>query len=131
MHSKKKREAGTLESKKPIGDVPLEHVEQVTFVQWFEKTYPEVRIFAIPNGGLRHPATARKLQLEGVKSGVPDLFIPEWRLWVEMKRAKGGRVSPEQTDWLIHLSGIGYTCFVGHGFQDAKEKILSFVEKNY
>jgi hypothetical protein len=115
-------------SKKPIGDVPLEHIEQVTFVQWFESAYPEVMIFAIPNGGLRHPATARKLQLEGVKSGIPDLFIPAWKLWVEMKRSKGGKVSPEQYSMMIHLAGIGYDCLVGHGFEDAKKKVLEFAK---
>jgi hypothetical protein len=38
--------------------------------------------------------------MEGVSPGVPDLFIPDWLLWVEMKREKGGRVSPEQKDWI-------------------------------
>lgn len=122
---------GITKSSKSSGSVPLEHIEQVTLVQWFERTYPGVLIFAIPNGGLRHPATAKKLQLEGVKAGIPDLFIPEWKLWAEMKRSKGSKVSPEQRDIMIHLSGIGYDCIVGHGFEDAKAKILNFVEKKY
>lgn len=107
-----------------------EHVEQREFVSWFRKTHPSILIFAIPNGGKRGHAEALRLKCDGVVPGVPDLFIPEWKLWVEMKIVKGGKVSPEQRDMMIHLSGIGYDCIVGHGFDDAKEKILRFIEKN-
>ena len=70
--------------------VPTEHEEQREYVRWFRQAYPEVRIMAIPNGGARSPATASRLKAEGVSPGVPDLFVPAWGLWVEMKRAKGG-----------------------------------------
>lgn len=33
-------------------------------------------MFAIPNGGLRHKATAGNLKAEGVKAGVPDIMLP-------------------------------------------------------
>lgn len=33
-------------------------------------------IFAIPNGGHRNKATAGKLKAEGVRAGMPDLFLP-------------------------------------------------------
>ena len=33
--------------------VLTEHAEQALFVQWFRRTFPAVRIFAIPNGGGR------------------------------------------------------------------------------
>tara|TARA_R110000822_G_scaffold82279_1_gene194744 strand:- start:2114 stop:2449 length:336 start_codon:yes stop_codon:yes gene_type:complete len=101
-----------------------EHQEQRMLIQWFRRRYPARRIFAIPNGGQRNKATAMNLKIEGVVSGVPDLFVPEWSLWVEMKREKGGRLSPTQKDWLEYLAGIGHKCIVGHGFEDAKEKIL-------
>jgi hypothetical protein len=39
---------------------------------------------------------AKRLKAEGVVRGIPDLFIPQWNLWVEMKRKTGGRLSPEQ-----------------------------------
>ena len=66
--------------------VPTEHAEQVTLVQWLRRQYPGVLIFAIPNGGQRNAAVALKLKLEGVVRGVPDLYIPAWRTWIEMKR---------------------------------------------
>ena len=83
--------------------LPTEHEEQRELVRWFRQTWPGVRIFAIPNGGARSPATAGRLKAEGVSSGVPDLFIPAWGLWVEMKRTKGGSLSAEQKDWISYL----------------------------
>jgi len=103
-----------------------EHEEQRELVQWFRRTFPCVRIFAIPNGGLRSPSTAARLKAEGVSSGVPDLCVPAWRLWIEMKRAKGGVVSPEQKDWIEYLESHNYWCIVGKGANDVKDKILNF-----
>ena len=54
-----------------------EHLEQVCLVSWFRKTYPSVRIFAIPNGGGRSMAQGASLKAEGVTAGLPDLQIPE------------------------------------------------------
>ena len=102
-----------------------EHQEQVLFVNWFELQFPKVKIFAIPNGGNRNIVTAKKLKAEGVRKGVPDLFIPEWRLWVEMKRKKAGRLSLEQSEWIIYLKDCGYSVIVGRGFEDARDKVLS------
>jgi hypothetical protein len=104
-------------------DVPTEHFEQRELVMWFRQNYPCVRIFAIPNGGQRSMSTAARLKVEGVCAGVPDLFIPAWRLWVEMKRQKGGVVSAEQKDWLAYLESVGYTTLVCKGAEDAKKKI--------
>jgi hypothetical protein len=103
---------------------PSEHLEQVRLVSWFRKTYPSVRIFAIPNGGGRSMAQGAALRAEGVSAGVPDLFVPEWCLWVEMKRSTGGTVSPAQKDWIAYLEGIGHRVIVGRGFEDAKEQVI-------
>ena len=107
--------------------IPTEHEEQRELVRWFRQTYKWVRIFAIPNGGARSPATAGRLKAEGVSSGVPDLCIPAWRLWVEMKRTKGGSVSPEQKDWIKYLEDVGYCVKVCKGAEDAKKQIQAFV----
>lgn len=102
-----------------------EHLEQVDFVAWFRRNYPDVRIFAIPNGGYRGKAQAGKLKAEGVSPGVPDLYIPEWRLWIEMKREKGGTLSPAQKEWREYLESIGDCWIRGNGFEDAREKVLT------
>ena len=101
-----------------------EHQEQKNFVKWFELQYPKVKLFAIPNGGNRNVVTATMLKAEGVRKGVPDIFIPEWRLWLEFKRVKGGKVSPEQKDWIDYLNGCGYIAIVVNGFDNAKDYVL-------
>lgn len=109
--------------------IPSEHLEQVRLVSWFRRSYPDVRIFAVPNGGARNASTGAALKAEGQSKGVPDLFIPAWSLWVEMKRAKGGTVSPDQRDWIAYLEGIGHRCIVGRGFDDAKRQIEALETK--
>lgn len=104
--------------------LPSEHDEQTGFVQWFRAKWPRVLIFAIPNGGKRDIKTAKKLQREGVIPGIPDLYIPAWGIWVEMKRQKGGRTSPDQDVMIEYLEQIGHTVIVGYGAMDASDKLL-------
>jgi hypothetical protein len=104
-----------------------EHVEQREFVSWFRQTYRGVRIFAIPNGEARSKAAGGRLKLEGVSPGVPDLFIPAWGIWVEMKRAKGGTVSAVQKDWHAYLRSIGQRVIVAYGFEDARAKVMALI----
>ena len=103
---------------------PSEHIEQVRVVSWFRHQWPSVRIFAIPNGGGRSMSQGASLKAEGVQAGIPDLFVPAWLLWVEMKRQSGGVVSPIQRDWIEYLQGIGHRVIVGRGFDDARRQIL-------
>lgn len=100
-----------------------EHLEQVTAVRWFRDNYPGVLIFSIPNGGFRHKAVAEKMRLEGVVPGIPDLMIPAWRLFVEMKAETGGRLSPAQKELIPILESAGYQCLVCYGFDDFKSQI--------
>ena len=111
---------------------PSEHVEQATLVQWFERAHPELRIFAIPNGGKRGKLEAMRLRLEGVCPGVPDLMLPTPRgqhhgLFVEMKRTKGSSVSKEQKDWIAYLQAQGYQAIVCRGFEEAKREIECYL----
>lgn len=110
--------------------IPTEHEEQVNFVRWFRLQFPRVMIFAVPNGGDRHAAVAAKMRAEGVTPGVPDLFIPDWRLFVEMKRRKGGRVTPEQKRVMEHLEMAGYTCAVARGFDEAMDIAMEHYERH-
>ena len=108
--------------------IPTEHEEQRELVRWFRQTWPGVRIFAIPNGGARSKATAGRLKAEGVSPGVPDLFIPAWGLWVEMKRQKGGALSADQKDWIEYLTICGYRCIVAKGADDAMTQIRAIMK---
>lgn len=114
-------------STKSRSELPSEDSEQMHFVQWFRRTYPGVLIYAIPNGGARHPAVAMKMKCTGVTKGVPDLHVPAWSLWIEMKRQKGGRVSDEQKEQMAYLQSIGHTCLVCAGNEIAQQMTRAFV----
>lgn len=107
--------------------IASEDGEQATVVEWaqrMEYQHPELkRLYAIPNGGYRHKATAAKLKRTGVKPGVPDLCLPAARggyhgLYIEMKTLTGD-TSPEQEDWIEYLNGAGYFTEVCHGCDSA------------
>ena len=103
---------------------PSEHDEQVGFVNWFRTKFPKVLIFAIPNGGKRLIGAGKKFKAEGVVAGIPDLFIPAWDVWVEMKRESGGRLSPDQREMIKYLESEGYHVIVGKGARDASKQIM-------
>ena len=109
--------------------IPSEDHEQAMFVQWFRRTYPNVLIFSIPTGGHRHIAVATKMKVTGAVKGIPDLFCPEWKLWIEMKRTKGGVLSPEQIGMIEYLQSVNYHAIVGKGAEDAKAQILEFLDE--
>jgi hypothetical protein len=100
------------------------------FVTWFRLKYPGVLIFAVPNGGKRSLKTAKDLKAEGATAGIPDLFIPEWKLWVEMKRETGGVLSQQQRQVIAYLEKCGYTVIVGKGATDASRKVMDFLKSN-
>ena len=58
----------------------IEHAEQVLLMQWWALSHklfgvPEQLLFAIPNGGERNIIVAARMKKEGVRAGVPDLFL--------------------------------------------------------
>lgn len=63
--------------------IPTERESQRTVVQYVRMKYPDVVIFAIPNGGSRNKIEAANLKKDGVLAGVPDLFIARARINTE------------------------------------------------
>ncbi len=119
-----------------MNNTPLEHQEQVSLFQWAEWNfgkYPDLKwMYAIPNGGLRNAIVAKKLKAEGVKPGVPDIFLPIPRrgyngLYIEMKRQTGSVTSPHQKEWHIALRKYGYRVEICKGFESAKEAIEDYL----
>lgn len=100
-----------------------EDTEQIYFVQWFRRQYPKVLIFHIPNGGKRGKTEAARFKAMGVVAGVPDLFVPAWRIWIEMKRNDGGTVSPAQKEMHEYLKGIGDEVIIGKGWEEARDSL--------
>lgn len=112
-----------------------EHQEQANLIKWANlqaRLYPELALlFAIPNGGLRDVRVARKLKLEGVKSGVPDLFLPVARrgyhgLFIELKSTKG-KPTKKQVSWLAQLDKQGFKAVVCRGFDAATGEIIRYL----
>lgn len=105
--------------KKPGKKKDTEHLEQCKIIQWSQdlinagKWCRELDLLhAIPNGGKRDIVTAAKLKNEGVKRGVPDLFLPVARggyhgLYIELK-IKGGKISNHQIKLQQNLLVEGY-----------------------
>ena len=107
-------------------DIPLEHDEQKDFVKWFRSQYKGVLIYAIPNAGLRDYKLAAYLRAEGLYAGMPDLHIPAWDLWIEMKRQKNSTISDDQRKLEQYLVGIGHKHFYAFGCDDAIAKVKAF-----
>jgi len=119
--------------------LPTEHQEQVLFCSWaaiYSMREPALRLlFAIPNGGKRSIKTAKALKAEGVKAGVPDLFLPVPRggflgCFIEMKRAKGGVISKEQRAFADGLRAQGFQVLTCRGAAQAQEQVLAYLGGN-
>ena len=112
-----------------------EHTEQVALFEWaawLELQRPELGLlFAIPNGGHRHKAVAARMKAEGVKAGVPDIFLPVPRgdyagLFVELKVGKN-KPTPAQVEWHALLIEQGYKVVVCWGWQAASVEIEKYL----
>jgi hypothetical protein len=88
-------------------------------------------MFAVPNGGKRHIGTGVKLKKEGVKSGVPDIFLAVPKngkngLFIEMKVNKN-KPSKNQLWWIHSLRAEGYAVGVCWGFDEARDAIIKYL----
>jgi hypothetical protein len=73
------------------------------------------------------------LKREGVRSGVPDLFLAfpcrgYHGLFIELKRRDSGKVSPTQADWITRLNKSGYLVIVAFGAKEAVKVIVDYLE---
>ena len=107
--------------------------EQATLFRWAAYV-PELKyMFAVPNGGSRHPAEAANLKRQGVKAGVPDVCVPLPKgkyhgMYIEMKVGKN-KATDKQLDWLRYLESVGYATAVCYGFKEAKAAIISYLKE--
>lgn len=123
-----------------------EHAEQVALFMWAANVStrePRLKkMFAIPNGGERNKAVAANLKAEGVKSGVPDICLPvvRWQgpkdtsmqyagLYLELKKRKGGVLSPAQKAWHEDLTAEGYFVATCPGWEDARDCLKWYLER--
>lgn len=116
--------------------VPTEDEEQIALFEWAARMtgkMPELEwLYHIPNGGSRGPAEAGRFRAMGVRRGVPDVALDVARggyhgLRIEMKRARGGKTSPDQDRWIAHLRAEGYRAEVCHGWTAAARVIEEYM----
>lgn len=133
---------------------PTEHEIQCAAIQWWAyacKGYglPEFSLYAIPNAGAgAQKGQAGKMKAEGVRSGVPDLFLAVPRpvcpppgaivkdpgvwsgLYIETK-SYTGRLSVRQRDvghWLQSRGYVVVECRSVHAIQTAIVNYLSYLK---
>ena len=111
-----------------------EHWEQKNLFLWLSRLEHPAKdlMFAIPNMGKRHVSFAVKMRDEGLKSGVPDMFMAYpaggWHgLFIELKSLVG-RARPEQLEWLAALQENGYRAELCKGAEAAKVVIRDYLK---
>lgn len=100
---------------------------QALFFDWFKQSYPDVLMFMSLNGIRMNIGQAMKAKRSGMMKGVPDLEVPGWRLFIEMKKEKGGSNKRHQKIVQQYLIANGYTVMVCRGYDDAVKDIEEFV----
>lgn len=116
-------------------DNPFEEFEQRDLAVYLDMKFGSHKWFHVPNGGMRNKAEGGKLKAQGAKKGVPDNFIivpskkhPDSKgTVIELKRIKGGTVSPDQKLWIESLEEEGWIVFVAKGCGQA----IDIIEKLY
>jgi hypothetical protein len=124
-----------------------EHGEQMALFEWSalnEERVPELKwMFSIPNGAKlpyrgkgkrRFSPEAMRLKDEGLKPGVPDVFLSVARqgyhgFYIEMKVGYN-KPTEYQNEWLKGLAEQGYKTSVCYGMQAAKKEIVEYLELN-
>lgn len=92
---------------------------------------------AVPNGGNRGGDTkgrriqGAKLKAEGVKQGVPDVFLPlpignYGGLYIEMKTVTGN-LTKEQREFMGYARMAGYMAGICHGYREAIRTVLYYL----
>ena len=134
-----RRTAAPQKDRKRNETVPTESQEQqqlFSWAAWQAGKYPELKLlYHTPNGGSRGKAEAGRFKVEGVKAGVPDICLPVARgnyhgLYIELKRLKGSKITPEQTAWIADLEAQGYRAVICKGWETASKEILRYLEQN-
>lgn len=113
----------------------FESLHQQALFEWASYqlgVYPDLEwLYHTPNGGKRDEKTARKLKREGVKPGVPDVFLPVARggyhgLYIEMKHGNN-KPTKDQLKWINGLKANGYKVEVCYDWLSARDKIIEYL----
>lgn len=110
------------------GYIPYERAEQALLVEWL--AYRGLTAVHIPNGGKKSVIGHMIDKSIGERAGFPDLIIinrppanQTARVYIELKRRRGGRQSDAQKGWEKSLTLNGDYYVLGFGADDAIVKI--------
>lgn len=115
--------------------VKSEHAETVDFAEWLFYMQAQGKIDLYSK--IAHEtytkswSIKRKNKTEGVKPGVPDFIVVVngWVLFPELKRMKGGVVSPEQKEWILKLQNKQTAAIVAKGASEAIKFIETYMNE--
>lgn len=112
--------------------IPTESEEQQALFEWKERMlgkYPELKLLHhIPNEGKRSVSTGARMRREGLVSGVPDIHLPVpsgtyHGLYIELKRIKHSKVTPEQEEFIAMLNKYDNFAVICYGWEEAVKVI--------
>lgn len=122
----------------------------------YDDRIPELKyMHAIHNQGHGDVVRGLRAKAEGLKKGVPDIFLPiridcqshifketlaldvfadveVWLysgLYIELKKPKVGKVSTTQEDWQAFLRKQGFVCEICYGWIEAKDLIFKYLKE--
>jgi len=115
-----------------------EHEHQRQLFSWADDAItrlalPDVEwLYAIPNGGHRHKATAGKMKAEGVRAGYPDIGLDVARSGFngfrgELKAPGAPGANENQRRWHAWLKRQGYCVVVCHGWEAMRDEIIGYL----
>ena len=119
----------------PVKPKTTEADEQKALMQWAkwqEGRYPELKLLHhCPNGGTRNKLEAANLKRQGVKAGVPDLFLPvarngKYGMFIEMKVGRN-KCTDNQKKWIRNLLEQGYEVKVCYSCEEAIQIIKKYL----
>ena len=118
----------------------LEDILQIESFRWFRLQYPDVVIFAIPNGGSRNQIEAAKLKRTGTLPGVADLFVMrnalidvnyeyylKHGLFIELKVGKN-KQTPAQIEFQQKAERAGYSYRVCRSFDEFQTTVENYLQ---
>lgn len=117
----------------------------IEWAAWHEKKWPCLKyLYACPNEGMHKVQYRVHQKAMGVKSGVPDLFLPfpapySWchpghslkyyhGLYIEMKAGKN-KPTKSQWEWIAYLNNQGYNVVVCWSCDEAIEAIKNYLHE--
>lgn len=117
----------------------IEEVQQARLIRWTHLTavralMPELAyLHHSPNGGKRDAFTGAQMKALGVKRGFPDLILIAPSLdglyagiAIEMK-SDTGSLTPEQSDWLAHLSTQHWATHTARSAEEARNALCAYL----